>query len=247
MPQIRLDPSLLNGDSFILEGPEAHHLVRVLRRKSGDEIQLFDGRGNRYHAVLGRIDDQIPRVEGRITGQVAGKSNKIILALYQGLPRGSKFDYVIEKATELGVDEIIPFLSEKSVVRLKDFDQSPKLARWERVAEAASKQCDRSSVPRLEPARPLKELKWDRIGGSLLVLTQTPGARSLKSLRDTVLKLGLPGRFNLVVGPESGFSKFEMERLVQAGGIPISLGELTLRTETAGLAALSILRYELEI
>src|SRR5262245_4792073 len=117
MSQIRLDPASLRGDLFVLQGPAAHHVVRVLRRKVGDELTLFDGLGNRYQGVLNRVDTESPSAEGRILKTIATSPSAVTLALYQGLPKGSKFDYVIEKATELGVDEIVPFLGEKSVIR----------------------------------------------------------------------------------------------------------------------------------
>lgn len=246
MSQIRIDPNNLKGETFVIEGSEARHVIVVLRRKPGDKVQLFDGQGKQYKGVVHRLDTQNMRVEGRIQTENESHQNTRVIALYQGLPKGAKFDYVIEKASELGVDEVIPFLSEKNVIKMDDQENSPKHERWVRLAEAAAKQCDRPLVPDIQPVQVLKDLKWDKIGGVTLVFDGGAHSKNLKTLwREMNSQWTSAQRFNLIIGPESGFSPRELESLIKAGALPVSLGSLTLRTETAGLVALSLLQYEL--
>jgi 16S rRNA (uracil1498-N3)-methyltransferase len=166
---------------------------------------------------------------------------KIKVHLLQGLPRGSKFDFVIEKAAELGVDSIQPFISDKNPIQSEAGPS--KISRWERLAEAASKQCGRSTVPLIYPAVKLTDLSRHLKNCSLLLEV----GEAVEPIHTVLveLKKDLPREIKVIVGPESGFSDQENEWLVNQGGLPVSLGKLTLRTETAGLVALSLVNYEL--
>lgn len=215
-------------------------MVRVLRKKEGEAVSLFDGRGAQLEGVLTKIEAN--SVEGRITNRQIPAKISAALRLFQGLPRGSKFDYVIEKATELGVCEIFPFLSEKSLIRLDEKQRKAKTPRWQRLATAAAKQCDRSTIPTVYAARSLKDLTDELQKGVTLVFVRDAKAQTLTP------SLSLKGEgaiVNLVIGPESGFSKSEIDWLLSLGAKPVSLGALTLRTETAGLVALTLTNHEL--
>ncbi|MBV9080448.1 MAG: 16S rRNA (uracil(1498)-N(3))-methyltransferase [Elusimicrobia bacterium] len=243
MSQIILRPHQRTGDRFRLDGDEAHHLVNVLRKSPGDEIAVFDGEGRRFRATITAIDAAQPSAEGQLVEEIRIEPARVRLRLFQGLPKGTKFDFVIEKAVELGAAQILPFLSQKSLIKLDDKQARAKALRWKRLAEAAAKQCDRADIPNVSPAALLGTLA-DEIGvGTTILLSTSPGATPLRRfLRE---KGGESGIINVVVGPESGLTSAEEKRLVGLGAVAVSLGARILRTETAGLAALAILQYEL--
>lgn len=245
MSQTLVRRGSLSGDRFHLEGPEAHHVVRVLRRKVGDEILLFDGVRRRCRGVIDAVDTEAPSADGRIVLDLPVSIERFRFHLFQGVPSGPKMDFVIEKAVELGAAAIVPFTSRKGQVKLDAKGAEAKAARWRRIAEAAAKQCERSDVPDIESARSLSA--WaDRLnGGPTFVFSLSPSARPLKEALHPSSFRHDSGIINLVIGPESGFSDDEEAELQAAGAIPVSLGQRILRTETAGLAALAILQHEL--
>ena len=217
-------------------------MARVLRKKVNDEIRFFDGHGNQYKGKILKIDLKTLTAGGEILSYQKKPSTSLKVHLYQGLPKGSKFDFIIEKATELGVYQITPFLSQKNVIKLKDSSSHNKLARWNRVAEAAAKQCGRPTIPHLNEPVLLRDVGAQFQKNSTVVLHPSPESQSLKMLlRNDLLKDPI---LNIIIGPESGFDKDEIQWLSKVGVAQVSLGDLILRTETAGLALLSILNYE---
>lgn len=241
MPQIRVRPSQVVAGHFELDGTQAHHLVNVLRRKPGDEVLLFDGEGRRHQARIDRAVARPAAVAGTILSTVTLASRAARWTLCQGLPRGAKMDFVIEKAVELGVDEILPFFSRKNPVSAEGAGAS-RLDRWRRLAEAASEQSLRPTVPSVLPPVPFESLIDTVRSGHTLFLS--PVAE--KTLLQTAPEWRTALRVVIVVGPESGFDETEVTRLLEWGATPVRLGPRVLRTETAGMAALSALGYEQE-
>ena len=245
MPQFRLRPSDLRGDRFTLSGDEAHHVVRVFRAEPGTEIDLFDGNGGRYRGVVETIDGASPAVSGRV---IAVRETVVLprLRLLQGLPKGAKFDFVIEKAVELGASAIFPFLGETSPVGVGAERAAAKIERWKRVAEAAAKQCGATALPDITAPRPLRDYQSELHKGRFFVLDER-GTPLKADLQAAPIAVSPPnsGNIGLVVGPESGFSRGEMEWLTALGARVVSVGPTTLRTETAGLVGLALLRHEL--
>ena len=245
MPQVLVRPEDVRGDRFFVRGAEAGHVARVLRKKEGDVVRLFDGQGRRFMGRLARVDAGGDLVEGVVTERLPESARPRTLVLFQGLPRGSKFDYVVEKATELGVDAIVPFLSRKNPIRLSEPDGLRKIERWSHVAEAAAKQCGRPDVPEIEAPRPLESLSERLSGGDAFVLWES-GAGA--GFRDVFQRKGALNKLvNLIVGPEAGFEPGEIEWLRGRGAEPVHLGSRILRSETAGLVGLSILNHELDL
>lgn len=243
MPQILIHPEDLQGQKFYVRGPEAHHLIHVLRKKNRDEIDIFDGQGHRYRGRLNHIDPKEPSASGDIIQSLRYRPRRVRMRLFQGLPKGSKIDYIIEKATELGVDEIVPFLSQKSLLGKKAEVSRSKRERWNHLAKAASKQSLRSEIPKIEGVVPFQDLEsWLKEG---LTLVLHPGPDSGR-IREAIKKANKSDTIiNIVVGPESGLTQKEVESLKTQGVYAVGLGQLILRTETAGLIALAILNYEL--
>jgi 16S rRNA (uracil1498-N3)-methyltransferase len=240
MPQARVRPEDIRGDSFSLHGDQAKHLLRVLRLRENDPVTLFDGAGRRYRAVINAADVAGNRVDGRIVEAIAVNAAGPRLRLFQGLPRGAKFDYVLEKATELGAEEIIPFTSEKNLIKISELSPS-KIDRWSRVVEAAAKQCNRSTLPAIHPAVDLPSLSPFLRDGTSFVFWER---EQTASFRSALRKHSPPAVLNLIVGPEAGFTEKEVELLSSWGAIPVSLGPRVLRSETAPLVALALAAYE---
>lgn len=246
MPQLFVEPGDITGTHFQLHGAEAHHVIRVLRCQPNDTLQLFDGTGQQYKGQLTHVDVANAVVKGNILEKLSIDLSQHHIRLFQGLPKGAKFDFIVEKAVELGVDEILPYLSQKSVIDLTPEQAQKKTDRWTRLAKAAAKQCNRQTIPFIAAPVNLTELGSQMNKGITYLFTEEARSRSFGDvLRSSKSSLPQAARINMIIGPESGLSSKELDWLVGLGAQPVSLGKLTLRTETAGLAAVSILRYEL--
>jgi len=226
----------MRDERVTLEGEQARQIAQVLRRKSGDQILVFDGSGFEYEAVIEQCSRKA--VEARIV-HVKGPfpSPALFLTLAQGLPKAPKMDLIVQKATELGVGRIIPILTERSVPR------EGKVARWKRIAQEAAEQCGRVTIPFIEQIQDLKQyLAAYANKGVALVIWEGERLQGLKAL---LRSLPPSHSFTLLVGPEGGFSQEEVALAERRGFVTASLGTRTLRSETAAFVALSIVQYEL--
>src|SRR5262249_41415930 len=142
-------------DALTLEGEGFHHLVHVLRARAGDEVEVFDGRGRRFPGKLERVDDEHALV--RLGPPEAASAATRAVFVVQGVPKGERMDYVVQKGTELGATAFLPFAAERSVVRLEGTRADTRRARWSRIAEEAARQCGRADVPPVHGIAPLAE------------------------------------------------------------------------------------------
>jgi 16S rRNA (uracil1498-N3)-methyltransferase len=225
------------GDVVELAGADARKIVVVLRKSSGDSIVVGDSAGRAYAASLAFEGE---RVRARLDALVAAvPPPSLAITLAQGIPKGHKMDFVVEKATELGVARIVPFTSERTV---GDGERAGKVERWRRLARSASQQCGRSEIPAVEPP-----LAWSALVARLRdfdrALVPWEVAERVP-LRERLAPL-VAGAKNVlvVIGPEGGLSHAEARAAEAEGAALISLGNRILRTETAGLVACSALLY----
>ncbi|HSW92795.1 MAG TPA: 16S rRNA (uracil(1498)-N(3))-methyltransferase [Gammaproteobacteria bacterium] len=229
-------PDVLSAHStLVLNESASHHLARVLRASIGDKITVFNGQGGEYSAIIRRIDKKTVTVD-LLAFSPREVESPLDMVLAQGIARGEKMDYLIQKAVELGVNEIIPLLTERCNVKL-DVERSEKrLQHWQSVVISACEQSGRNRVPVVHPPQSLEKglslIKADH----QLVLSPHEGI-SLKKLA-----ISAPARVILLVGPEGGFSPREMQWAVQSRFIPLNLGPRVLRTETASVAAITALQ-----
>ncbi len=230
----------IEGDHGSVSGQELEHLRKVLRKRPGDSIILFDDQGWEHEAVIqsyGRGTAELKIVNSyRVERESA---LQIILA--QGLSKGEKMDWVVEKATELGVGTILPFVSSHTVPRLDGPKMKKRQERWKKIALSAAKQSGRIRVPEILEAVDFYELIhrdwpcdsklicWERESHQGLAQMQT-GRAQIRSLL-------------LAIGPEGGFSPEEADEAVRCGFQSIRLGKRILRTETAALAAISLVQF----
>jgi 16S rRNA (uracil1498-N3)-methyltransferase len=223
-----------------VEGNEVKHIRRVLRLKAGDEIIVFDSLGKEYEGTI--IEETTSSVVIKIENIFLSKRDSPLdVTLAQSLLKGEKMDYLIQKATELGVKEIIPFFSSRSVPLLEKSGRLKRHHRWGRIAIEASKQCGRGVVPKIEPLQDYSEMLQIASPGSLrLILWEREGGQ----LKEVLERSKEKTRIFFIIGPEGGFSQEEVEEAKRAGFIPVTLGRRILRAETASLCLLSILQYE---
>ncbi len=243
MHRFFVSPSLITVEkSFRLEGEIAHQLGRVLRLGPGAQILLLDGTGKEYVAELGQFQMQknSTSVEGRILEErIAGNEPKTHVTLFQSLLKGEKFDYVLQKATEIGVSAFVPVLSERVIG-----GGSPnKLERWRKIVREAAEQSRRGLLPIVaEPIIFEQALKQATNEGLGLLAWEDEKTLSLKKALQGSNQVQ---RVNLLIGPEGGYSSAEAEQARQAGVISVSLGPRILRAETAGPTATALILYEL--
>ncbi|MEY4022224.1 MAG: hypothetical protein RI960_1236 [Pseudomonadota bacterium] len=213
----------------------AHH-IQVLRLKEGEVITLFNGEGGEYAASIEHIEKK--QVEVRLKTFSAREAEPAHgLALAQVLPEGSKMDWIIEKAVELGATSVQPLLSERSVIRLNAERATKKMSHWQGVMAAASEQCGRNRLPHLN--EPLPFLNW--------IAQQDLHPRLLLSPRGTQNLSGWAKHHpaqavTLIIGPEGGLTPAEEQAAIKHGALCLTMGERVLRTETAGLAAMAALQ-----
>jgi 16S rRNA (uracil1498-N3)-methyltransferase len=242
VPRIYHPQTLSEGTFAELEEEYRTYLRGVLRLKEGDGLVLFDGMGHEYKAVIRAFTPDAVRLEVITKEDIILPETRITLA--QSLPKGGKMEFIIQKATELGVSRIVPFISSRSIPRLAGVRAAGKAARWRKVAVEASRQSGRGDVPEVGEIVSFDEMLRAADGDALrIILWEAEEQRGLREILTDERYAGAAS-FCIVIGPEGGFSWEEIEKARQAGFLSAGLGKLILRTETAPLAVLSILQYE---
>ncbi|MDK1394606.1 16S rRNA (uracil(1498)-N(3))-methyltransferase [Pseudomonas protegens] len=224
-----IDATLSLGEHELPEA-QAHYIGRVLRMAEGAALQVFDGSGTEFRGALVEVGKK--RVRVQLNESFAGQEESPLrIHLGQGLSRGERMDWAIQKATELGVSEITPIFSERCEVRLKDERADKRLLHWRQVAISACEQCGRSQVPVIHP--PVLLADWIKQAQADLKLVLHPVAQPLESHAK-------PASLAFLIGPEGGLTDAEVELSHSAGFLPARLGPRVLRTETAPVVALAV-------
>jgi len=250
MHRFFVPPDWIDGDRVSLPGSLAHQLSRVLRLQIKDRILVLDDSGWEQEVVLVQVGpDQV--LGDIVDKRLASGEPRTKISLYQSVLKGQRFELVLQKGTELGVVEFVPVITSRCVMSSLD-DVSHKSERWQRIILEAAEQSGRGRLPRLRAALMFSRAcgRAKRLGGLSLIPWEEEDQRSLKStLRavedDTPRGRGRPFSINLFIGPEGGFTREEIELARGYDLMPVSLGARILRAETAGLAAISALLYEL--
>ena len=234
LPRFYCRAALSPGAHIELPEPVARHAVRVLRLPPGAPMVLFDGRGGEYLAHIQRIERE--RVVAELASwQDVERESPLAVTLVQALQAGEKMDFTIQKAVELGVRDIVPVESRRSVLRLSGDRAAKRVAHWQGVAASACEQCGRNQVPLVAPLEKLEN--WlARPADASLRLMLAPDAD------EALVDLPPASAVQLLIGAEGGLDPQEVLAAKQAGFRPVRMGPRVLRTETAGLAALAILQ-----
>ena len=223
-----------------ITGRDAHHIIDVLRMAPGDRLQVVADDGISFVGEITAVGTNTVTV---LTREVLRETHEpdVRISLLQGLAKGEKMEFIIQKAVEIGVAEIFPVAMAHSVVVLDSSKAEKKVERWQKIAEAATKQSKRDIVPMVHGVMTLGQIpqqgKWDL----LLVAYESENQVSLKEVLQAHKEAKTVG---VIIGPEGGLSTEEVEAAQKQGGIAVSLGRRILRTETAGLVAATAILYE---
>jgi 16S rRNA (uracil1498-N3)-methyltransferase len=233
--RIHTPGALATGNEIALPPAGAYHIARVLRMREGAPLAVFNGEGLEFQAEIVRVDDGSVYV--RVGAQVpVTTESPLRITLIQGVSRSERMDWTLQKATELGVVAIAPVLTSRSVVRLEEKQAAKKQQHWLGIVSAACEQCGRARIPQVQQPSTLRTyLANVRKEGLRLVLSPSaPG--SLAGLTT------LPNKVELLIGPEGGLDDEELTNAQKSGFMPVRLGPRVLRTETAGVVALTVLQ-----
>jgi 16S rRNA (uracil1498-N3)-methyltransferase len=234
--------SSLEGDRIRLDPEQSHQVCHVLRLKPGDTIVVLDDNGLEYDVTLTEVC--LPQTLGQVTGKrQAGGEPATQLVLFQSLLSREKFEWVLQKGTEVGVARFVPVLTERSIVRAKLIEER-KLDRWRRIVGEAAEQSHRGRIPRID-----QTIAFDQAVSHLAdfdrCLIAAPSAKAA-ALRDVLRGMGRGSvSIALMIGPEGGFTQEEVALACDKGALPIRLGPRVLRTETAAVVAVALILYEL--
>jgi 16S rRNA (uracil1498-N3)-methyltransferase len=217
-------------------------MAHVLRLKKGARLSLSDGNGHEYVGTISRIDGESLAVSLEESSSISATESVPQITLFQGLPKGDKLEWIIQKSTELGVAEIVPFVAARSISRPAAGRIQEKLERWRRITLEAARQSRRMTIPQVNFAADLCEVCRQADHPVKLLLWEEEQSGSLRKLLAGVRS---PQRIAVIVGPEGGLTSEEVTCATKCGFISVSLGRRIVRTETAGLAILAILQFQL--
>lgn len=227
-----------------ITGTDVNHIKNVLRMKPGEDLWISDGAGKEYHCSIEAYEPEEVLLH-ILYAQEPDYELPSRIYLFQGLPKADKMELIIQKAVELGVYEVIPVETKRCVVKLDTKKAEKKVSRWQQISESAAKQSKRMLVPRVQPVMSYREaLAFAKeLDICLIPYELAEGMQKTKKIINGIT----PGQsIGIFIGPEGGFEEQEVEAAVSIGAKPVTLGRRILRTETAGLAILSILMFRLE-
>ena len=245
MQHFFVTPSQVEGEEIMIRGTDVNHMKNVLRMKPGEQVLISDGNNHRYICVVEAYEPEAARLHIEEEEQTDTELPSRIY-LFQGLPKSDKMELIVQKAVELGVYEVIPVSTRRTVVKLDAKKAAKKVERWQEIARSAAKQSGRGIVPGVTEVMDFKTAleKAETLDVCLIPYELAEGMDVTKQILSSIAAGQSIGIF---IGPEGGFEKEEVEKAVQAGAEEITLGKRILRTETAGLAVLSILMFHLEM
>ncbi|MCC8169761.1 MAG: 16S rRNA (uracil(1498)-N(3))-methyltransferase [Oscillospiraceae bacterium] len=243
MPKFFTARENISDTQIVIDNEDVNHISRVLRMNIGDEITVCDGRGFDYKVKITEIEDK--KIICEITEKHKSDTEpNIEVTLFQGLPKASKMDYIIQKPTELGITRFVPCKLLRCVTKLENQKaEMKKTERWQKIAEAAAKQSGRGIVPKIVPPMTLEQVIEEMRGYDICFAPYE--CEEKKNLRSVLRSKSEIKRAAYIIGPEGGFAPSEIDKITSAGIDTVTLGKRILRTETAGEAVLSMIMYEI--
>mgnify|MGYP001419079431 FL=1 len=230
----------LYAAEMVIKDVDAKHISKVLRMQPGDKIQIVSDDGVTAIAEIVSLQDD--NVVVKCLEKLAESHEPSVkITLAQGLAKGEKMDFIIQKAVEMGVSSIVPVAMEHSVVRLEGAKADKKVERWQKIAEAAAKQSKRDIIPQVQPVQTMQQMLANNDLQHKIIAYECEDRLGLKTALQSCDNLQ---ELLLIIGPEGGISEFELELARKNGAVPVSLGKRILRAETAGVVALSAILYE---
>lgn len=233
------------GEEYIkIEGSDVNHIKNVLRMKIGDNLLISNCIDKDYFCVIDDINEEI--VKAKIQDiDYEGTELPIDIYLFQCLPKNDKMELIIQKSVELGVKEIIPVSSKRSVVKLDEKKAENKLKRWNTISESAAKQSRRVIIPKVNQVMSFKQA-IEYASGLNMSIIPYENYKSMKETKEIISSIEKNTKIGIFIGPEGGFEEEEIDFAVEKGIMRISLGKRILRTETAGMTIMSVLMFKME-
>lgn len=245
MHRFYVNDDQIHENKITLTGSDVNHIKNVLRMRPGERIIICNGQGKDCYCIIDKVSD------GEVVANISSIKDTdtelpVRITLFQGLPKQDKMELIIQKAVELGVYEIVPVSMARCVVKTTDKKkEEKKLIRWQSIAESAAKQSHRGLIPRVLPPMSYKEaINYGR--GMDLSLLAYENENGMKATKEAMDRLKTIKSASIFIGPEGGFDPMEIDLAKQHNILPVSLGRRILRTETAGLALLSMMMLFLE-
>lgn len=253
MSRFFVDEKAINKNNiFITDKNDIKHITKVLRMEEGFILNISDTGKYEYKCEIIHIEKE--RITCKILHkQPFSRESKVLVTIYQGIPKHGKMENIIQKCVELGIYKVVPVFTARSVVVDNNGRMHSKVQRWQKISNEAVKQCDRGIQPKICEALDFKEVigilkgKVER-GDLVLFPYENETNTTIKDvLRGWKTEINEPAKVSFIIGPEGGFSESEAELIKILGAKSISLGKSILRTETAGMATLAMIMYELEL
>ena len=245
MQRFFVEPHQIDGDrhEIHITGSDVNHIVNVLRMKKGEELWISD-KEKEYHCVIENAgEDEVLLHILYVQEPDYELQNRIYL--FQGLPKADKMELIIQKAVELGAYSVVPVSTRRCVVKLDNKKAEKKVSRWQQIAESAAKQSKRMLIPNVHQVLSFKEaLKYAESMDIRLIPYEL--AKGMQETKEILAAIEQGQSIGIFIGPEGGFEEKEVEAAISEGAKPITMGKRILRTETAGLAILSVLMFQLE-
>ena len=238
--QFFFDKNAIENGKAVITGNLFRHMAKVLRLKIGTTVTLVDQNGTSYSGII----EDISKGNLEITIEKQGPEPVIAtgprITLLQGLPKGNKMELILQKSTEMGVTNVVPFAAERSIPRLLKDRETERLVRWQRICLEAAQQSNRRTIPEISPIAEFAEMLGHVDQTVRLLLWEKERANRLRTILED---LKPPESVAVLVGPEGGLTTAEAKAAMEAGFIPVTLGSGILRTETAAIAILAILQF----
>lgn len=244
MYRFYVEENQIGNEVIKITGSDVNHIKNVLRMKEEEEIIICNGQGKDFYCIIEAVSNS--EIVARIKDSYEADTElNTKLYLFQGLPKKDKMELIIQKAVELGVYEVIPVVTKRTIVKLDDKKEMKKLERWQTIATSAAKQSNRGIIPKVVASMSYKEaLAYAKtLDCNLIPYEKAKGINKTKE----IIKVAKNNKsIGIFIGPEGGFEETEIEAAMDINIKPITLGKRILRTETAGLTILSLLMFEIE-
>lgn len=242
-PRFFITPDQVQTRIITVTGEDVRHIRTVLRKKPGDLLVLSDGRGIDYTT---RIVEVTPSgIKTEITSEARRPARELRIILAQALPKSDKMELILQKATELGAERIVPVITERSILKIRN--EQTRSERWRKICREAAMQSERPDIPSIDSIQTVADFlqsltrKEFSLPETLLIMPWEQGSEPIKN----ILRMHIPiKKIIALIGPEGGFSPAEVELAKNSGFHPVTLGKNILRTETAAIAVLSMISYE---
>jgi 16S rRNA (uracil1498-N3)-methyltransferase len=245
MYRFYVEPGQITDSEIVIFGTDVNHIRNVLRMQPGEQLVVCDGQGRDYICEIESLEQEEIRVKN-LSSSLSETELPVKLVLFQGIPKKDKMELIIQKTVELGIAEIVPVAMKRCVAKLEDKKkEAKKLERWQEIARAAAKQSGRGVIPVVRHSMTYAQA-LEYAGTLDMLILPYENADGMKKTKEAFSKAAGRKSAGILIGPEGGFDWTEIERAKERNAEIVSLGKRILRTETAGLAALSMLMYEIE-